>query len=150
MPSYALEVPGEYGYVLAVAVSSLFVNTFHASLTVKARRDSGLHYPIAYATEEQAAKDPKAFAFNCAQRAHANYTENITPFLCALFISGLRFPIPAATLGAGWVLARIWYAAGYVSGGPKGRLMGSYIGIISDFVMKFMAVGASYKMLSGA
>ncbi|KAI1759718.1 membrane-associated proteins in eicosanoid and glutathione metabolism [Hypoxylon sp. FL1150] len=150
MPSYAIEVPSEYGYVLVVAVSSLLVNTFHGFLTVKARRASGLHYPIAYATEEQAAKDPKAFAFNCAQRAHANYTENITTFLCALFISGLRFPVPTAALGAGWVFARVWYAAGYASGGPKGRMRGNYIGIISDSVLKIMAITASIKMLPSA
>ncbi|KAI1771788.1 membrane-associated proteins in eicosanoid and glutathione metabolism [Hypoxylon cercidicola] len=150
MPSYAIEVPSEYGYVLAVAVSSLWVNTFHFVLTVKARKASGIGYPIAYASQEQADKDPKAYAFNCAQRAHTNYTENITPFLGALLISGLRYPTASAALGASWVFARVWYAAGYASSGPKGRTSGSYIAIISDLVLKIMAVIASIKMLPSA
>ncbi|XXH00395.1 hypothetical protein Hte_006739 [Hypoxylon texense] len=150
MPSYALEVPTEYGYVLVVAVSSLLVNTLHFALTVKARVASGLAYPIAYASQEQAAKDPKAYAFNCAQRAHANYTESITPFLGALLVSGLRYPVASAALGAGWVFARVVYAAGYTTSGPRGRLTGSYLGVISDSVLKIMAVVASIKMLPSA
>ena len=56
-----------------------------------------------------------------AQRAHANFTENLTPFLGGLLIAGLRFPVVAGGLGAGWVLARIIYAWGYAKNGPKGR-----------------------------
>lgn len=126
------------------------VNTFHFALTVKARQASGLKYPIAYASQEQAEKDPKAYAFNCAQRAHANYTENLTPFLGALLVSGLRYPTASAALGAGWVFARVWYAAGYASSGPKGRLAGSYLGVIPDTILKVMAVIASVKMLPSA
>lgn len=138
-------------------------------LSSKARKESGLAYPIAYAEAQVAAKDPKAFAFNCAQRAQTNFTENVsfffllcfffflsffsffflslcvlftetgncwniiteptlinlqlTPFLGALLISGLKYPIPSAGLGAGWVVSRIIYASGYTSFGPKGRGM---------------------------
>lgn len=59
-----------------------------------------------------------------AQRAHNNYTENQISFLGALLISGLRFPVPAATLGAAWVAARVVYVLGvsvsktYYSGWP--------------------------------
>jgi glutathione S-transferase len=51
--------------VLAVATSTFFVNTFHVLLTSKFRKASGLKYPIAYATPEQAEKDRKAYMFNC-------------------------------------------------------------------------------------
>ncbi|KAH9999257.1 membrane-associated proteins in eicosanoid and glutathione metabolism [Xylariaceae sp. FL0662B] len=145
--SHALQVPGEYGYVLAAAASSLFINALHMVLVVKARKASGLKYPIPYASQEQAAKDPKAYAFNCAQRAHGNYTENLTPFLGALFISGLRFPIASAGLGAAWVFGRVWYAVGYSSKGPQGRGGGFLIGYLSDLALKVMAVTAVVKLL---
>lgn len=91
-------------------------------LTSKARKASGLKYPIAYASNELAEKDNAAYQFNCAQRAHANFTENQTSFLGALLISGLRFPVASAALGAGWALSRVLYAFGYTSGkGPAGR-----------------------------
>lgn len=52
-------------YVLAVATSTFFINTFHSVLTSKARSKSGVKYPIAYASQEQAEKDPAAYLFNC-------------------------------------------------------------------------------------
>lgn len=58
-----------------------------------------------------------------AQRAHANFTENLTPFLATLFIAGLRFPCAAAGLGFGWLVSRVVYTIGYTSkNGPKGRV----------------------------
>ncbi|KAI1371487.1 membrane-associated proteins in eicosanoid and glutathione metabolism [Hypoxylon crocopeplum] len=150
MTSYALQVPSEYGYVLTVAVSSLFINTLHFVLTAKARNRSGLAYPIPYASQEQAEKDPKAYAFNCAQRAHSNYTENLTPFLGALLISGLYYPTAGAALGAAWVFGRTWYAFGYTSGGPQGRLRGFFISVVSDLALKVMAVITCVKMLPSA
>ncbi|KAI1079254.1 membrane-associated proteins in eicosanoid and glutathione metabolism [Whalleya microplaca] len=148
--SYTLQVPGEYGYVLTVATSSLFINILHMLLVVKARGAAGLKYPIPYASQEQAGKDPKAYAFNCAQRAHANYTENLTPFLGALLISGLRFPLAAAGLGAAWVFGRTWYALGYTSRGPPGRANGFAIGAFCDVVLRVLAVVSSVKLLPSA
>ena len=59
---------------------------------------------------------------NPAQRAHANFTENLTPFLSALLISGLRFPTAAGVIGAGWSVSRMLYLFGYTSSaGPPGR-----------------------------
>ncbi|KAI0377408.1 membrane-associated proteins in eicosanoid and glutathione metabolism [Hypomontagnella monticulosa] len=147
MASYALQVPSEYGYVLTVAASSLFVNTFHFFLTARARAASGLKYPIPYASQEQAAKDPKAYAFNCAQRAHSNYTENLTPFLGALLISGLYYPTASFYLGASWVVGRVWYALGYTSFGPPGRLGGFLLSITSALALKVMAVMTGLKMV---
>ncbi|KAI0169446.1 membrane-associated proteins in eicosanoid and glutathione metabolism [Hypoxylon sp. FL1284] len=150
MPSYALEVPSEYGYVLTAAVSSLLVHTYHFFLTVRARKASGIAYPISYATQEQADKDPNAYLFNCAQRAHANYTEALTPFVGSLLISGLRYPIASAVLGGTWAVARIVYATGYARAGPKGRQLGNGFGLLSDLSLKIMAVTACIKMLPSA
>ncbi|KAK2728581.1 microsomal glutathione s-transferase [Colletotrichum kahawae] len=96
-----LQVPDEYGYVLLVAASTFFINTTHVLLTSKFRKASGLVYPVPYASNEAAEKDRKAYMFNCAQRAHANFTENQPSFLGALLISGLRFPVASAAVGAG-------------------------------------------------
>ncbi|KAI1391290.1 membrane-associated proteins in eicosanoid and glutathione metabolism [Hypoxylon trugodes] len=150
MASYALQVPTEYGYVLTVAASSLFLNAVHVTLTVKARQASGLKYPTPYASQEQQEKDPKAYAFNCAQRAHANYTENLTPFLGALLISGLYFPTASAALGAAWVLGRLWYAIGYTSSGPAGRGKGFALSILPAYALNVMAVIAGVKIIPAA
>ncbi len=58
-----------------------------------------------------------------AQRAHANFTENLTPFLGALLISGIQYPLFAASLGAVWSAARVAFAVGYTSSGPQGRVL---------------------------
>jgi glutathione S-transferase len=63
--SLTVQFPSEYGYVLAAASGSFIVNYLHFILTARFRKASGLLYPIPYATEEQAKKDPNAFKFNC-------------------------------------------------------------------------------------
>jgi hypothetical protein len=54
-----------YSFVLAAATSTFFLNYVHMILTVKARKQSKIAYPNAYASDELAKKDPAAFAFNC-------------------------------------------------------------------------------------
>ncbi|KAJ5097787.1 MAPEG family domain-containing protein [Penicillium angulare] len=133
-----ITIPDRYPFVLAAAVSTFFLNTFHSYRTSKLRESSSIQYPAAfniqqhsisssiqypaaYSTEEQAGKDPKAFLFNCSQRAHANFTENLTPFLGSVFIAGLRLPTTTAILGGIWSASRAWYLIGYTSSGPPGR-----------------------------
>ncbi|KAE9583421.1 Microsomal glutathione S-transferase 3 [Colletotrichum fructicola] len=143
-----LQVPDEYGYVLLVAASTFFINTTHVLLTSKFRKASGLVYPVPYASNEAAEKDRKAYMFNCAQRAHANFTENQPSFLGALLISGLRFPVASAAVGAGWALSRLIYAFGYTSAaGPAGRVRGSIGSFLTDTALKFMALYTSVAMI---
>ncbi|KAJ2901311.1 MAPEG family protein [Zalerion maritima] len=143
-----ITLPANYGLVLVVACSSFFVNTYHVLLTSKFRKASGLVYPAPYASNEQAEKDPKAYAFNCAQRAHSNFTENHPSSMGAMLIAGLKYPQAAAMVGTGWVVARIIYAAGYTSGaGPKGRSVGSGISFLTDFIMKGMAAYTAVTMV---
>ncbi|EGS17315.1 glutathione S-transferase-like protein [Thermochaetoides thermophila DSM 1495] len=148
MPT-VVTVPDEYGYVLLAATSTFFVNTLHAILTVTARKAAGQKYPIAYASNEVAEKDRKAYLFNCAQRAHANFTENLTPFLGALLIGGLKYPDAAAGLGATWSLCRAAYAIGYSKKGPEGRVIGGTIASLSDLILKFMALSAGVGLALG-
>ncbi|KAH8652549.1 glutathione S-transferase-like protein [Xylariales sp. PMI_506] len=137
----------ENSFVLTAAAASFFVNTYHFLLTARTRKAAGIKYPAPYASEELAAKDPAAFRFNCAQRAHGNFVENYSPFLGALLISGLRFPVASAALGVTWVLGRAWYAAGYVSQGPKGRVTGFFLASMSDFALKIMAAWTGVQMV---
>ncbi|KAK0728248.1 hypothetical protein B0T26DRAFT_165355 [Lasiosphaeria miniovina] len=135
--------PDEYGYVLLAATSTFFVNVYHSTLTSKYRKASGVKYPAAYASNDVAEKDPKAFSFNCAQRAHANYTENLVPLLGALAIAGLRFPVAAATLGATWSVARVFYARGYATYGPAGRIKYSIASSLTGAVLLVTALASS-------
>ncbi|KAK4242501.1 hypothetical protein C8A03DRAFT_40156 [Achaetomium macrosporum] len=144
-----ISIPNEYGYVLLAASSTFFVNIFHAALTSTRRRAANIKYPTTYASAEQAEKDPKAYAFNCAQRAHANFTENLTPFLGALLISGLKYPVYAAGLGAIWSVSRVFFALGYVRGGPQGRTTGGYPSTITDLILKLMAAYTSVSFALG-
>lgn len=52
-------------FVLAAVTSTFFVNTLHMLRTSKFRKASGVKYPAAYATDEQAQKNPAAATFNC-------------------------------------------------------------------------------------
>jgi glutathione S-transferase len=56
-----------------------------------------------------------------------NFVEWIASCLVFVLIAGLYFPIPAAALGLGIVIARFIYACGYASGGPSSRTVGALI-----------------------
>ncbi|KAL2136778.1 hypothetical protein VTI74DRAFT_1430 [Chaetomium olivicolor] len=144
-----ITLPQEYGYVLAAATSTFFVNTFHSFLTSSHRKAANVKYPTTYVSTEQAEKDPKAYAFNCAQRAHANFTESLTPFLGALLVSGLKYPVYAAALGAVWSISRIVYALGYTKNGPQGRTAGALPASLSDLALKLMAAYTSLGLALG-
>lgn len=145
-----LDISNDYGYVLLAAASTVFVNIWHGTQTVKARKASGIGYPNTYATDEQAKASPAAFQLNCAQRAHANFTENLTPFMATLLIAGARYPVQAAVMGAGWLVSRIVYTAGYTSNGPKGRMAGSAGHYLFGLSLALTACYTSVQMVRGA
>ncbi|PSR79112.1 hypothetical protein BD289DRAFT_442931 [Coniella lustricola] len=144
-----VQIPQEYGYVLLTVVGSVFVNSFHGIMTGKARKSSGIGYPNAYATAEQAEKNPEAYRLNCAQRAHANFTENLVTFLPTLLIAGLRFPTYAAVAATGWLTCRVAYTQGYVAKGPQGRVAPSIASYLFLFPLLGMAGTTCYKMITG-
>lgn len=143
----AITIPAEYGYVIAAATVHCFVNVYHSVLVSGARKASGVKYPAPYATNEVAEKDPKAFAFNCAQRAHSNYLENLPTALLALFVTGLRYPVPAAAAGVAWALARVIYARGYYLNGPAGRGVGAIAGSLIDVSLKLATAYTAFKFI---
>ncbi|KAG4440110.1 hypothetical protein IFR05_004407 [Cadophora sp. M221] len=119
-----ITIDPNYGYVLLAATSTFLMNTLHMINTGKFRRVAKVAYPAAYAPDSRTDED--AIRFNCAQRSHANFTENQVSFLASLMLSGLRFPLTAAVMGLGWSVSRYVYMAGYSKGGDgKGRYNGS-------------------------
>ncbi|KAK7749876.1 hypothetical protein SLS53_000458 [Cytospora paraplurivora] len=145
-----VEIPNDYGYVLLAATSTFFVNFWHGMQTVKARKASGVTYPNAYAPASEATQGTPGFKLNCAQRAHSNFVENLTPFLATLFIAGVRYPIAAAGLGFGWLAFRVLYTIGYLSkSGPKGRGIG-YVGALFSGMGLALAAGwTAVKLIQG-
>jgi glutathione S-transferase len=95
---------------------------FLSSNVMSHRKSSGVKYPTLYASEEQAAKDPAVYKYNCAQRAHGNFLEAQPSFIISVLISGLRWPVVSAAVGAGWLVGRVVYAIGYTKSGPQGRM----------------------------
>jgi glutathione S-transferase len=115
-------------------LSTGFVHIYHQILTGKKRAAAKIAYPAGYADNALAEKDPKANAFNCAQRAHAHFTENLTPHVLDLAIAGLRFPLIAAGCGLLWSVGRAVYAYGYVNIGPKAR----HTYVFSDIAVRWL------------
>jgi len=125
---FVLTVPNEYGYVILAATSTFILNLAHTQNTGTYRKPACIEYPNAYATPQQAKEDPKAFAFNCAQRSHANFTEHHASAVAALLIAGLRFPLAASACGLGWTIARAAYMVGYSTSKPETKGRGRYKG----------------------
>lgn len=115
-------------YVLLAASSTFILSFIHGLNTGSKRKAAGVAYPAPYASTEVAAKDPKAFAFNCAQRAHANYLENQPSVIAAMLVAGLQYPVATAVLGATWIVNRYIFMVGYSKpewgAEGKGRLRG--------------------------
>ncbi|KAJ9093927.1 hypothetical protein QFC19_008161 [Naganishia cerealis] len=119
MASFVL--PTNYAYVALVASGTMWLNFFQMETVSFARKAAGVKYPNYMADNNLAEKDPKAYKFNCCQRAHANTLEAMPTFLFALLYSGLYLPRVSATFGAIWLVGRFLYTLGYATGDPKKR-----------------------------
>jgi len=106
----SVEIPKEYGYVILAAASSFILNGIHGSNTGRFRKAAKVPYPNTHADPSRS--DIEAMRFNCAQRAHMNYTENHLSFLGALLLAGFKFPLVSAALGFFWIFARYMYMVG--------------------------------------
>jgi len=113
--------------VILTASATTFLSSWHGLFSGRYRRAAQIKHPNAYAPAELAASNHAAYLFNCAQRAHANYTENYPSLLVSLLLAGLQYPLVASALGAVWCVARVVYTLGYVKEGQmegKGRIPG--------------------------
>ncbi|KAI9827929.1 MAG: hypothetical protein M1819_006872 [Sarea resinae] len=148
----SITVPDEYGYVLLAATSTALIGQWHSFFTGRYRKPAKVPYPNAYAPEAVAKTSPEAYAFNCAQRAHANFLENLPVMLPSLLIAGLRWPVAASVLGGIWGAGRIVYALGYVRSSlgadGRGRLKGFWF-MLAQFGLLGMAGSVGWSVLNG-
>lgn len=94
-----------------------------------ARKVAKVPYPNTYATHEEAQKDLAKYRFNCAQRAHANYIENLTVVLPLMIVAGIQYPVTTAALGGIWSVGRVFFALGYKAGKQGDNGKGRYKGV---------------------
>ena len=107
--------------------------------------------PNAYVTHAEAQEDPDKFAFNCAQRAHANYLEHQPLVVIPMLIAGLRYPSLSAAAGVAWCIARVMYTLGYVKNKKKqggGRTVGTWY-VVPELLLQGAAAWTGWQMLSG-
>jgi glutathione S-transferase len=79
-----------------------------------------------YAEKSEAEKNHKKNIFNCTQRAHQNTLEILPIFNILLLIGGLKYPKISAISGLVFILGRIIYVSGYVTGDPSKRMRGIF------------------------
>lgn len=87
-------------------------------------------------------------AFNSAQRAHQNFNEHHPTVIGTLLVSGLRWPVATAILGAFWSVNRVIYAVGYSRSGEDGG-KGRYYGaawMLSHLALLAMSTISAYKI----
>mmetsp|Transcript_42588 Transcript_42588/g.133499 ORF Transcript_42588/g.133499 Transcript_42588/m.133499 type:complete len:108 (-) Transcript_42588:102-425(-) len=106
--SVTIEIPKEYGYVVAVLAAASILNAYLAGNVSMARKKYGIKYPNMYAPEGH----KHAAAFNCAQRAHQNTLETMSHLLIVMLVCGLFYPVTSAALGATWIVGRFIYGWG--------------------------------------
>ena len=104
-------------------MSSILVDQYLAIKVMKARKKYDVKYPRLY-------HDDPEHVFNCIQRSHQLYLEVYPTYLTLLFVSGIKFPKPAAVCGFIYLVGRIAYA--YSTGDPDKRKFGivSYLGLL--------------------
>ncbi|KAL2211925.1 hypothetical protein CC79DRAFT_1329218 [Sarocladium strictum] len=117
---------------------------------MECRHKFGIKPPAVVAGPEHIKKHPDAALFDCAFRAHANYLENLPPFLVSIAILGLRYPVASAVATAIWIAGRVAYLFGYVNKGKQGakaRVPGFGIAIYTQLVVMAGAAYSAYTFI---
>ncbi|ODQ68443.1 membrane-associated proteins in eicosanoid and glutathione metabolism [Nadsonia fulvescens var. elongata DSM 6958] len=133
-----IAVPTDYRYVLAGVATIPLVGLFHSITVGSARKKSKVELPKLFASEAEAAADPLKHRFNCAQKSHMNFTENVPSVIVATLISGLQYPRLAAGLVTVWSLFRVVYHLSYSTGNPSKRTRGG-LATIAQLVLSLVA-----------
>ncbi|CED82387.1 GST, gst [Phaffia rhodozyma] len=114
-------LPQDYGFVALAATSTFYLHVYQVLQVSKYRKLAKVVYPQFMAEKAQMDANPDAVKFNCAQRAHGNTLEILPHMLFGILFNGLFFPKISAALGACWVIGRILFTYGYVTGNPMAR-----------------------------
>ncbi|ORY25156.1 hypothetical protein BCR39DRAFT_544780 [Naematelia encephala] len=131
--SSSITLPADFSLVGLGVTAALLLNQWQQHLVVRARKTAGVRYPTLYATDAEAAADPKKQMYNCTQRANANTLESI-PFILAEYgFLSIFYPKAALAFLGLYLLGRVSYTINYAKGEPLKRNKGlapvSYIGL---------------------
>ena len=112
----------------------------------------GLVFYIGYLRSTLDIQPPKTTSedypqFERAQRVHQNTVENSLFFVVNVIIGGIRHPILAAAFGLVWILARIFYAVGYILN-PKFRVPGFLLSLLALLALFGTAMSTAAGLLS--
>mmetsp|Transcript_7409 Transcript_7409/g.18951 ORF Transcript_7409/g.18951 Transcript_7409/m.18951 type:complete len:177 (-) Transcript_7409:274-804(-) len=165
-----LEVPADYGYVIAatgvIGITQLFIGGRVMGVRSKCfKSEAFLKAPETQAMNDEHKKVfgseinsmgypdmgngrysaqlsyPLWVQFNNAQRAHHNMLESSGPVLASMVAAGLVAPKAAAALGVGYAAGRWVYALGYTSDkGADGRTKGAMVGALCMLGLYGMAL----------
>jgi len=139
--STSITLPHSYQYVIASVVSVSWVLAGQTMLVTRARAKAGIKYPQLYAEKDDVEKSVDALKFNCTQRAHQNTLEVVPVLLVSTLVTGLKYPIFAASLCASWSLARIFFTRGYLTGDPGKRRNG---GVASSIMLTTLFLTSTF------
>ncbi|NBX73173.1 MAG: MAPEG family protein [Alphaproteobacteria bacterium] len=124
-----------YAYTGLVTLAAVLMKFVFAWNVGQARRKHGVAPPLTHGPDE----------FNRVLRVQSNTTEQMIIFLPVLWlVAVVNSDTVAASLGLVWVLARIWYAFGYLAGDGK-RMPGFLINIV---VSSILFVYAAWGLLA--
>ncbi|KAG8986449.1 hypothetical protein FRB94_005637 [Tulasnella sp. JGI-2019a] len=143
-----LVIPDNYTYVLLAASSYALLNAYQSRNVGKARKAAGIKYPQVYATKEEQEANPAAYAFNCAQRAHYNTLESSAGMYFGTLVTGLKYPLLAAGMGAAYFVGRIIFTEAYTRVGPHGRTKyGGFLGGTMPYLFALTTAWTTFQML---
>lgn len=115
------------------------------------RKAAKVPYPNAYVPAAEAATSVAKYRFNCAQKAHANFTETHPTIIVSMLVAGLHYPVVSASLGAVWAVGRVLYAAGYAreanAENGKGRMIGIFASP-AQYVLQLMGAWSAFKLVT--
>ncbi|KAI5279562.1 hypothetical protein KEM52_004346 [Ascosphaera acerosa] len=146
----SIPIPEGYRNVILVSLGLMPVLSFlHGAVVTQIRRAAGVPYPHSYATQQQCETNPLARKFNCAQRAHANYLENMPQTMVCALVAGLADPRKATVAALLWVLARAVFAHGYITSDKPaglGRMRGAWFWFPQGYLwyLAVFGVGAAF------
>lgn len=151
MAPLPIALNGDFRYVLAASALLPAIGFFHSINTLYWRAQSKTKFPLLFA-DESVKVDPKIDAakkrFNCAQKAHLQFTENVNLTLLAGWITGVSYPKEAAGLIAVWAISRFLYVLAYSTGEPNRRMPPNFFNITSQIALVLSAIVTSFKAIA--
>lgn len=142
---------GDFRYVLAASALLPAVGFFHSLNTLYWRIKSKTNFPLLFADESVKVDykiDVAKKRFNCAQKAHLQFTENVNLTLVAGWITGVCYPREAAGLITVWAVSRFFYMLAYSTGEPKRRFPPNFFNLASQIALIVSAIVTSIKAIA--